>query len=112
MLSVREKRLHYLEDGDLPFGFLDEPEYESYIRHFEEDDIFFFYTDGVIEARNQERELYGYPRLEELLLANCREDPSTIYLRLLKSLDDFYQENPLEDDITMVLVQKNAAHFS
>ena len=110
LLSRREKVLRYLEEGDLPFGFLDEPEYESYTQHFEEDDIFFFYTDGVIEARNKERELYGYPRLEELLIVNCREDLSTIYLNLLKSLDEFYQESPLEDDMTMVLVQKHAIY--
>jgi sigma-B regulation protein RsbU (phosphoserine phosphatase) len=112
ILSVRENTLHYLEEGDLPFGFLDEPEYESYTRRFEEDDMFFFYTDGVIEARNRERELYGYPRLEELLIANSHEALSTIYLRLLKSLDDFYQESPLEDDMTMVLVQKQGPHSS
>ncbi|PID56069.1 hypothetical protein CSB45_13310 [candidate division KSB3 bacterium] len=106
LISPQDKSLQYLEEGDLPFGFLEAPKYDAHTHRFKSDDIFFLYTDGVIEARNRDRELYGYPRLEELLIAHCHEELSTIYLRILESLDEFYQETPLEDDMTMVLVKK------
>lgn len=106
IISVREKALNYLEQGSLPLGFAENMKYTMHFQPFQEDDILFFYTDGVVEVMNEEKELFGYPRMENLLLSHCHEDLTTIHLKILESIETFCHETPQDDDITMVLIQK------
>ncbi len=108
VVSVSDEALAYLdEESFLPLGFLEEPEYHSCTRHFKNDDLLFFYTDGIVEARNEKRELYGFPRLEQLLLTYCHEELVTVYLKLLESLEAFCHETPQDDDMTLMFLQKS-----
>ena len=106
IISVRENTLNFLEQSSLPLGFLSNDTYLTHVQDFRDDDVLFFYTDGVIEAMNEEKELYGYPKLEELLLDHCHQDLVTINLKILESIETFCHETPQDDDMTMILVQK------
>jgi sigma-B regulation protein RsbU (phosphoserine phosphatase) len=91
--------------GGLPLGFQREQPYTEHVQSVYADDILFFYTDGVVEAMNEHKELFGYPRLEELLLDYCREDLVAIHLKILERIEAFCHETPQDDDMTMLLVQ-------
>ncbi len=107
-ISVHEKTLSYLEHSSLPLGFTDKyGTYVTHVHHFQEDDILFFYTDGIVEVMNEDGELYGYPRLENLLLSHCQDDLLSIHLKILESVETFCHETPQDDDMTMILIQKN-----
>lgn len=106
LISGQYGTLTYLEHSSLPLGFVPYDAYLTRIQHFENDDILFFYTDGIIEALNAERELFGYPRLEKLLLSHYQKDLSTIQLKILEAIAAFCRETPQDDDMTMVLIQK------
>ena len=109
IVSPRDQSLTYLEGGSLPLGFLPQTSYTTYRAEFHADDLLFFYTDGIVEARNRHGELYGYPRLERLLIPLCGEDVLTIYLKLLEQLEAFCHETPQDDDMTMVFIRKKPA---
>jgi serine phosphatase RsbU (regulator of sigma subunit) len=106
IVSVRDKTLSYLEQSSLPLGFIENDTYLAHIHHFQDDGLLFFYTDGIIEAMNQDRELYGYPRLESLLLSHCHNDLSTIHRKILENIQAFCRETLQDDDMTMILIQK------
>ncbi len=108
IVSRQTKTLTYLEETTLPLGFQPQAVYSDHLAEFGAEDLFFFYSDGIVESRNEHSELYGYPRLEQLLLAHCAEDVLTIYLRLLEQLDAFCHETPQDDDMTMVFIRKMA----
>jgi sigma-B regulation protein RsbU (phosphoserine phosphatase) len=99
------RTLRHLEMSALPLGFIKDETYTSYVHTFDPTDILFFYTDGVIEAANEHRELFGYPRLENLLLTHCQDDLVTINLKILESIETFCHETPQDDDMTMLFVQ-------
>jgi serine phosphatase RsbU (regulator of sigma subunit)/CheY-like chemotaxis protein len=99
------RTLRHLEMSALPLGFIKDETYTSYVHTFAPTDILFFYTDGVIEAANEQRELFGYPRLENLLLTHCQDDLVTINLKILESIETFCHETPQDDDMTMLFVQ-------
>jgi sigma-B regulation protein RsbU (phosphoserine phosphatase) len=99
------RTLCHLEMSSLPLGFIQEETYNSYVYTFATTDILFFYTDGVVEAANENRELFGYPRLEDLLLAHCQEDLLTINLKILENIETFCHDTPQDDDMTMLFVQ-------
>lgn len=65
------------------------------------------YSDGVIEAHNPERELYGFPRIRELV---GRTPPGDGIVRaVLDDLDEFTGPGwEQEDDITLVSISRAA----
>ncbi len=52
--------------GSLPLGLVRDAEYEELDFRLQENDTLMFYTDGVVEARNQAGELYGFERVAGL----------------------------------------------
>jgi serine phosphatase RsbU (regulator of sigma subunit) len=107
IISPHNQTLAYLEHSSLPLGFGQQDMYVTQVQELHDKDILFFYTDGIVEAMNQERELFGYPRLETLLLTHCREDLLTIQLKLLETIESFCHETPQDDDMTMILIEKS-----
>jgi sigma-B regulation protein RsbU (phosphoserine phosphatase) len=69
-------------------------------------DRMLFYTDGIIEARNAEGELFGLDRLVDLTERHCAADlpPSETLRRLAHEVLD-YQEGVLADDATLLTVE-------
>ena len=70
----------------------------------EDGDIIYLYTDGVTEATNSNDELFGNDRLISSLNEMYREDISMedVCLSVKKSVDQFVDEAPQFDDITML----------
>lgn len=52
--------------GSLPLGLVRDADYEELDFRLQEDDTLMFYTDGVVEARNEAGELYGFERVASL----------------------------------------------
>jgi serine phosphatase RsbU (regulator of sigma subunit) len=66
-----------------------------------------FYTDGLVEAHNPQREMFGFSRLRELV-AEYGEERSLSDL-LLEQLYTFTGDSwEQEDDITLVIVRRSA----
>ena len=55
-------------------GVIKNLEYPSETINFSIGDRLVMYTDGVIEARNEHRELYDSDRLKEMIIANKDKD--------------------------------------
>jgi hypothetical protein len=58
----------YLEPS-LPLGLVSQAEYSEIEVHLQPGDQLSFYTDGLLEARNADGELYGFDRLHTLFAA-------------------------------------------
>ena len=68
-------------------------------------DTLFLYTDGVTEATNSANELFGDKRLIETLAKGGDLSPAETCALVKKNLDNFVQEAPQFDDITMLAVK-------
>jgi len=73
---------------------------------FEPDDAILLYTDGVVEARTPDGELFGLERLADLLEREAASEapPEELLRRLVRSVLD-YQGSGLRDDATLLLLQ-------
>jgi Stage II sporulation protein E (SpoIIE) len=92
-------------DSSLPFGLGDGPP-EPTVCDLEPDDAMLLYTDGVIEARTGDGELFGLDRLIDLLereAASGRE-AEELLRRLVRAVLE-HQADGLRDDATLLLVQ-------
>jgi sigma-B regulation protein RsbU (phosphoserine phosphatase) len=77
---------------------------EKQIKLFK-DDVVFFYTDGIIEAHNRRGELFKLNRLTQLLVQNSMNSVSEIQESVIRSIQQFTEDAPQKDDITMVILK-------
>ena len=68
-------------------------------------DEIFLYTDGVTEAMNSRRELFGDKRLEDSINSHLGDDARTLCLGIKEDVEKFYHGASQFDDITELSVQ-------
>ena len=68
-------------------------------------DLVFFYTDGIIEATNKDREQYELHRLMSTLSEHQDKAVAEIENCVMDSIQAFTNGVPQKDDITMVLLK-------
>lgn len=93
--------LYKLRPGFVLAGMEDIP-YKTVSVFFEPGDKLFQYTDGVTEATNAEKELYGQERLTAVLAKNAERSPAELLPLVRADIDAFVGTAPQFDDITMM----------
>ena len=68
-------------------------------------DILLLYTDGMPEAMNPERELFGEERMKNLLAGLQERPPQEIVNQLVRAVTEFTGREVFEDDLTLVVVK-------
>lgn len=84
-------------------GIMPEEQYREETVRLEPGDRVCFYTDGLIEARDERGEGYGTERLTSALLAHGREPAEGLCARLVADQHAFRGTQPLSDDMTVVV---------
>lgn len=87
-------------------GIIPQPRFEQRSLTLQPGDVALFYTDGVTEAMNPQRELFGDDRLTEVLRRNYQRSPAEIIEAVLAAVADFARGQSQSDDITMVVLQR------
>lgn len=89
-----------LDRDELFKNSLDEHEIE-----FGRDNLLFFYTDGLNEAMNREREEFGMERLINIIKQHKKMTPSELSSNLINEVISFSEDAEQHDDITLVVVK-------
>ena len=98
-----------IESGDLPLGSMKKVEYESTTFDLTEGDILIFHTDGLIEALDEEEDMYGTERLKESVSRIPDNfDAEAIVQHLVDDVRDFVGEAEQYDDLTIVVIKRGA----
>ncbi|MDE6387013.1 MAG: SpoIIE family protein phosphatase [Lachnospiraceae bacterium] len=74
-------------------------------------DMLLLYTDGVTEANDSQQNMYGEERLKKTVKEAGNMSPRELLAVLWKAVDDFCQEEPQFDDITMLAVTWRGGGF-
>ena len=70
-------------------------------------DTFVFYTDGVTEAMNEDGEVFGLDRLQDVFTAAPPRDAEKANQTILDALYDFVGDAPQSDDITCLMLHRS-----
>jgi len=91
----------------LPLGVMASPIYETLRIAIDPGDLIVFYTDGVIEAHNHHRELFGFERLEDVV-RTCTDPnitPQQVVECIIAAVTDWVGDMPQHDDIALMVLQ-------
>ena len=92
----------------MPLGLMPRMEYEEKEMVLDAGEGALFYSDGLVEAHEPKREMFGFPRLRGLV-AEHGGDEMLVDL-LLKELHSFVGEEwEQEDDITLLTLRRSTA---
>jgi serine phosphatase RsbU (regulator of sigma subunit) len=72
---------------------------------YEKDDVFVFYTDGISEAMNGNREEFGVERLSASIESHSKKDAAGILEGVLNDMQRYVGKMPQHDDVTLVIVK-------
>ncbi|MGM0607923.1 MAG: SpoIIE family protein phosphatase [Candidatus Muiribacteriota bacterium] len=107
----KKEIVHYEADG-LPVGIMEDVKYSTRCLKMKEEDFIIFFTDGVNEAMNKNREEFGSERLEAVIKKNTDKSSNGIIKSILLSIEDFTQKQPQHDDTTILVIKKINKKFN
>jgi serine phosphatase RsbU (regulator of sigma subunit) len=93
----------------MPLGLLPGMSYEEKEIILQRGDTVLFYSDGLVEAHDPHREMFGFPRLQGLVGAHRSDGPSLVNFLLTELRRFTGQEWEQEDDITLVTLDRSEA---
>ena len=92
----------------MPLGLMPGTGYEEKEAVLEAGDSTLFYSDGLVEAHDPQREMFGFPRLRRLVAEHAEENSLVDFL--MDELRSFTGKGwEQEDDITLLTLQRPAS---
>src|SRR5215212_4503517 len=106
--ASRSEGAEELRARGMPLGLMSGMDYEEKEIVLGKGESVLFYSDGLVEAHDPEREMFGFPRLQGLV-GTHRSGGSSLIGFLLSELTDFTGDGwEQEDDITLVTLERLA----
>ena len=92
----------------MPLGLMPGMSYEEKEIELDVGEGVFFYSDGVVEAHDPKREMFGFPRLRTLIAEHAQEGSLGDFL--MEELYSFVGEGwEQEDDITLLTLKRSVS---
>ena len=95
-------------EGSFPVGLLPEATFDAKTVYLQPGDTLVMFSDGVTEAMDPDKELFGVPRLQEALAGKQDIPLGTLQKEILESIEVFTRGANQNDDITVLLVRYRA----
>lgn len=105
---VWKSNLNKLLPIDFPgpgLGIIPKAQFHELTIDVEKGDKMLFFTDGIIEQRNFEGEMFTHDRLEEMFIKFCAKKDENIVQSIYAAFNAFCNNNELQDDVTLFLLE-------
>ena len=87
-------------------GAMADMDFTGHAVHLNPGESCLLYTDGVSEAMNSDKDLFGEDRLEALLGGMSQETPEQVIKKVYEAVEAHRGEAPQSDDITMLCFKR------
>jgi sigma-B regulation protein RsbU (phosphoserine phosphatase) len=107
---VSDGKNSVIEATGLPLGLFDDASYDEFRFTMKPGDMFVFFSDGMLDARNRKGELFGRGRVEKIIAANGGQSADSVVDSLFKAVAEHSAGVETFDDQTVVVIKvKDAA---
>lgn len=93
------------EQAGVPIGILEDFQYEMGSLQLARGEMLLLYTDGINEAPNKAGDMFGIPRIQELMLVD-QGDVKSIGKKIAGDVDKFIQGTEQADDMCLVAIER------
>lgn len=107
ILQREDGTVERLKSENIPLGIEAKEIYKTRVTNVGLHDLLVIYTDGVTEARNEDKEQFGETRLMTLMQSSAKNEQSARTLsNVMQLLDEFVGAAPQHDDITCLILRR------
>ncbi|WP_297336576.1 SpoIIE family protein phosphatase [Algoriphagus sp.] len=104
------KKAEYLGIDGLGLGILRNIQYENHVEEktfpFQGGDLLVLFTDGIVEAKNQQHQQFGFERIRSLVEKHQTQHPRELQTILVDALHEFVGgDGMIDDDYSTVIVK-------
>ena len=104
-IYCHDGKVEIIEATGLPLGLFDDAEYDEFTFRAKPGDMFVFFSDGILDARNTEGELFGRQRVEQIV-ARCAGRPADYVVDcLFRAVEEHAAGVEAFDDQTVVAIK-------
>lgn len=103
--NAAARRLERLQENGTPLVWFKDMEYHTARIPLSPGDKILLFTDGVTEMRNGQGRLFGEEVLEQKFQELVASGEPHLLDMLVQHLSDFTEGHPLEDDLSLVLIE-------
>jgi phosphoserine phosphatase RsbU/P len=96
-------------EGSYPVGLVPEAEYIALKIKLEPGDTLVLFSDGVTEAMDPDEQMFGVPRLREVLTGRTECPLDQLEKCILEAVENFARGASQADDLTLLIVRYRAA---
>ncbi|MFZ0770988.1 MAG: GAF domain-containing protein [Candidatus Sulfotelmatobacter sp.] len=109
-IHVHAGKNHVIEATGLPLGLFDDADYDEFRFKMKPGDMFVFFSDGILDARNRNSELFGRGRAERIVAECADRSADCVVDNLFKAVAEHSAGVETFDDQTVVAIKvKNGA---
>ena len=94
-----------IEATGLPLGLFDDADYDEFTFQAKDDDIFVFFSDGILDATNKAGDLFGRTRLEKVIAEQCANSAEAMVKSIFKAAAEHARGVETFDDQTVVAIK-------
>lgn len=98
------RRVESLSSWGFPLGIRRRETFREHTVSFDDGDRLVLYSDGLIEAVDDDGEPFGFERFEQTILSSGMQSADDLKRSLLNAVKKFTRNRPPEDDQTLVVV--------
>ncbi|MBD3427164.1 MAG: SpoIIE family protein phosphatase [Candidatus Omnitrophica bacterium] len=102
-IESESSRIELLKPHGYPIGIMEEQKYADSQVHMEKGDLMVLYTDGVVEAMNSKKEMYGLSRLSQVVLESRHLPAQELVNNIRESVFKFTADLAQFDDLTLLV---------
>jgi sigma-B regulation protein RsbU (phosphoserine phosphatase) len=95
-------------EGSYPVGLVPEAQYAAVCLKLEPGDTLVLFSDGVTEAMDPDEQLFGVPRLKQVLTGQTECPLENLQKCVLEAVENFTRGAHQADDLTLLIVRYRA----
>lgn len=104
-ILLRDRTCSFLDTDGMLIGMLATVDFEEKSLSLQPNDFIIFYTDGVVEAVNEEGKMFKVDRLCRVIEANWQCNAQQLMNKIFEELDRYTENTFRSDDITVVVLK-------
>jgi sigma-B regulation protein RsbU (phosphoserine phosphatase) len=104
-LYCHDGKIEVIEATGLPLGLFDDAEYDEFTFRAKPGDMFVFFSDGILDARNGAGDMFGRQRVEEIIGKSWEFSADWVVDSLFKAVAEHAAGVETFDDQTVVAIK-------